>query len=86
MERREALASIASALAAAGVLVSTETLEAAQLSDEAIEGMLKELAGVTPLPGEGSATRQFLLSLRYRAQSDPRLQPAVAFDPDIAPG
>lgn len=79
MKRREAIASL---VAAVGAASGVEALPA-QPGELGIDGLLRELVGVSPLPGEARAARQFLLSLRSRSRSDPREQPALSFDPEV---
>jgi hypothetical protein len=82
MNRRDAL----SVLAASGAALSpplVACLEAQEASPEAMAWLLRTIAGVEPLPGEAGAVRNALLSFRVEIPSDPRVQPALDFNPEV---
>jgi hypothetical protein len=78
VRRRDALISLFGA-AALGV----GTADAQDLSAEAVKQMMRTLAGLEPMPGEEAGVRAFLLSYRYALPSDPGIEPASTFDPEM---
>ena len=78
MKRRQALASLLGAASAVGLGSSASSQPAADVAD----WLLRTLGGVEPLPGESEHVVQFLLSVRPPRGSDPRVEPAVTFDPE----
>ena len=78
MRRREALASLLGALGLGAVAA-----EAQELSPPAAGQMMRTLAGLEPMPGEEAAVAAFLASYRYSLPSDPGVEPASTFDPEL---
>ena len=78
MRRREALVSLLGAAA-----LGAGTAEAQDLSPETVIQMMRTLAGLEPMPGEAAGVRAFLLSYRYAFPSDPGVEPASTFDPEL---
>lgn len=78
MRRREALVSLLGAAA-----LGAGTAEAQDLSPEAVKQMMRTLAGLEPMPGEEAGVRAFLLSYRFAFPSDPGVEPASTFDPQV---
>jgi len=81
VKRREALVSLLGVAAALGA----GTAEAQDLSPETVKQMMRTLAGLEPMPGEEAGVRAFLLSYRYALPSDPAVEPASTFDPELKP-
>lgn len=82
MKRRQALTSMLAVATGAGA--STPSAEAQGFSLEAVEQMLRH-QGMKPLPGEAARVRAVLLATRFVGSADPRIDPAVRFDPEIDP-
>jgi hypothetical protein len=80
VKRRDALVSLLGAAA-----LGAGTAEAQDLSPETVRQMMRTLAGLEPLPGEEAGVRAFLLSYRYALPSDPGVEPASTFDPELGP-
>jgi len=80
VKRREALVSLLGAAA-----LGAGTAEAQDLSPETVKQMMRTLAGLDPMPGEEVGVRAFLLSYRYALPSDPGVEPASTFDPELGP-
>ncbi len=80
MKRREALVSLLGAAA-----LGAGTAEAQDLSPETVKQMMRTLANLDPMPGEEAGVRAFLLSYRYALPSDPAVEPASTFDPELRP-
>jgi len=78
VRRREALVSLLGAAA-----LGAGTAEAQDLSPETVIQMMRTLAGLEPMPGEEAGVRAFLLSYRYALPSDPGVEPASTFDPEL---
>jgi len=78
VRRREALVSLLGAAA-----LGTGTAEAQDLSPETVKQMMRTLAGLEPMPGEEAGVRAFLLSYRFAFPSDPGVEPASTFDPQV---
>ena len=78
MKRREALISLLGAAA-----LGAGTAEAQDLTPETVRQMMRTLAGLEPIPGEEAGVRAFLLSYRYAFPSDPGVEPASTFDPEL---
>jgi len=78
VRRREALVSLLGAAA-----LGAGTAEAQDLSPEAVKQMMRTLAGLEPMPGEEAGVRAFLLSYRFAFPSDPGVEPASTFDPQV---
>jgi len=84
VKRREALLSLAATTL--GITVTPELLEAVQapdLTDEQVEALLRSLAKVEPRPGEAEGVRARLNRARSQPDTDPRLQPGFAFNPEV---
>jgi hypothetical protein len=82
MKRRQALTSMLGVATVAGA--SPSSSEAQGFSLEAIEQMLRH-QGMEPLPGEAARVREMLLVTRFGGSVDPRIDPAVRFDPEVDP-
>ena len=68
----------------AGTALSASTARARQsgrLSSDAVEELMR-WNGLEPGPGEAARVRAFLLSVRPRRSSDPRVEPAFRFVAD----
>lgn len=86
MKRRDALLSIAAVAAALGVTPEqVQTLEHAELTDDEVEALLRTLARVAPRPSEAGSVRAFLTQRAGGARTEPTVQPAFAFDPEVEP-
>jgi hypothetical protein len=60
-----------------------QALQGRELSEAQVEALLRSLAEVEPTPGEPAHVRAFLEELRFRTETDPRIQPALGFDPEV---
>lgn len=84
MRRRDLLRHLG--LAGGGALVAPGLLEALQerdLTDEEVEALLRGLAGIEPRPGEAARVREALAGRKPPEDSDPGVQPALAFNPEV---
>jgi hypothetical protein len=83
MNRREAFLAVG---AGAALVLPRELLDAAQagdLSADQVEALLRSIVGIEALPGEAERIKKALLESRATRETDPRLQPALAFDPEV---
>lgn len=83
MKRREAFLALGSAGIASIVPVSIANAAEAELTEEQVAALLRQLAGVEPRPGEAERVRRALKEARAGAETDPRIQPAFGFDPEV---
>lgn len=84
MKRREVLLSLAAT--SLGIAAAEELVEASQareLSEDQVEALLRAVAGVEPRSGEAESVRARLNRRRAEFDTDPRLQPGFAFDPEV---
>ena len=75
-----------SLLGAATLGLPARGLEAAtqsRLSESAVASMLRDVAGVEPLPGEPFQVGATLQALLSTGRTDPRQEPAVDFDAEV---
>ena len=79
MERRVFLSRLAGASVAGTAPVSLAT-EQASRRDGFAEWMTRHL-GIVPLPGEAQQVQGLLLALRFSPSVDPRVEPAIRFEP-----
>jgi len=73
-------------LITAGVSLSPELvrrLDAQQVSPTELDEIFRSLARAAPLPGEARIVFQALDRMRTTVDSDPRIQPALEFDPEV---
>jgi hypothetical protein len=85
MERREALLSLAAAIGVAATPELVEALQRRELSEEEAEALLRAVAKVEPRPGEANQVRARLSGMRFETRTDPRVQPALGFNPEVEP-
>jgi hypothetical protein len=83
MNRREWILALTSGGAAALSPAIVACLEAQELSPAHIEALLRELHRLTPGPGEAAAVLERLRSLRFEADPQPLVQPALGFNPEV---
>jgi hypothetical protein len=84
MKRREAFM----ALGCAGVSWAVRAALAAappgqELTEEEVAALLRSVARVEPRPGEAALIRQALSEPSPTGGTDPRVQPALVFDPEV---
>jgi hypothetical protein len=85
MKRRQVLGTLAVATATAFSPSCREQapIDAGDLSDEQIEGLLRALYGLTLRPGEAAQVRRTLSAAKLKDDIDARVQPAIYFDPEV---
>jgi hypothetical protein len=83
MKRRESFAVLG--LAGIGSILPELAAEAGGLNDEQVAALLRHVAGVEPRPGEAARVREALAGTKATAETDPRVQPALGFDPEVEP-
>jgi hypothetical protein len=85
MKRRESFAVLG--LAGIGSILPelAAAPEAGGLNDEQVAALLRHVAGVEPRPGEAARVREALAGTKATAETDPRVQPALGFDPEVEP-
>jgi hypothetical protein len=86
MKRRDAVLFLGSA--GVGTVLpaaAEETARTSGLTEAHVEALLRELAGVEPLPGEAARIKEALLGRSAVPETDPRVQPALAFHPEVEP-
>jgi len=88
MKRREAfmvlgLAGVGTLLPAAPVDGAPADASSGEMTDQHAEILLRYLARVEPRPGEAARVREALNSAPPVADTDPRIQPALAFHPEV---
>ena len=81
MKRRDVLRSLVG-VAGVGGVASPQTVPTAALSPAAVEELMRA-HGLDPLPGEPAQIRALLMSTPLRSIPDPRLEPALRFDPEL---
>ena len=86
MKRREVLLSLsATAVAAVATPKLVEAIQKRELTEEEVASLLRYVAGVEPREGEPDRVRTLLNQLRSRSETDPRVQPALSFNPAVEP-
>ena len=87
MKRRDVLLSLVGVASAGGVASAQRrgtgrTGVTGALSPPAVEELMRA-HGLDPQPGEPAQVRTLLLSTRLRSIPDPRIEPAIRFDPEL---
>ena len=79
MDRRVFLSRLAT-VTAAGAAPLSATTEQRSVQDGFTEWMTRQL-DIVPLPGEAQQMQGLLMALRFSPPMDPRVEPAVRFEP-----
>lgn len=87
MKRRDllrALVGVTSVGSVASALTGPtgQTRQTGALSPAAVEELMRA-HGLDPQPGEPAQVRALLLSTRLRSIPDPRIEPAIRFEPEL---
>jgi len=80
VKRRDVLLSLVGVASVSGV-APAQTAQAV-LSPAAVEELMRA-HGLDPRPGEPQQVRALLLSTRLSSHPDPRIEPAIRFDPEL---
>jgi hypothetical protein len=85
MKRRDTFAALG--LAGLGSILPELAAAAAagELTEDQVAALLRQVAGVEARPGEAARVRDALKEARATAETDPRVQPALGFDPEVEP-
>ncbi len=83
MKRRDALLLLSTSAACAVTLSLVSADEAESLTDAEFETLLRDLLEIEPLPGEAARIRAAYIAAGIISDNEPRVQPALAYDPEV---